>query len=485
VSDASSVSARVVERRESIMPHSTGSAGLLIAGATVLFGIFIRRAGYVNDGDGRSVCRVIFASTLPAVMARTFSTAVMDASASATVIAGFAFGATCVATSLTTSWAMRGGRKMEEITDDELIRMSRISREALVSGSAIGLNLGNFAYPLTEILFGKLALTMMVVFDATNQIFLLVIAHAIYTYKSSLVANSTEAKGASTRHAIWESVRKSLRKQATNPCLVACVATVLYRLAYGSGGFPPRIDAMLEFLANANKPLALLALGILFEPNLQKEELRELACALCRRYGSSMLCCAGVLATMGPVLGTVGSAVVVMATLSPLPLLTVTYAMEFGLNVPFAAMIVNYANVLSAVIVAALAAFGVSYSDPVALAPKIAVAGTLMLGTGALIRRSEVRASRSCTIETTATAFAHSRANRRFASVSVESTITPSLGGLTRSVQLHSNRACVSAPRAAFRTTASSVALGHARRRICAQNVIKLRASSGASTVFV
>ena len=46
---------------------------------------------------------------------------------------------------------------MEQITDDELIRMSRLSREALVSGSAIGLNLGNFAYPLTEILFGQLA----------------------------------------------------------------------------------------------------------------------------------------------------------------------------------------------------------------------------------------------------------------------------------------------------------------------------------------
>jgi hypothetical protein len=199
-----------------------------------------------------------------------------------------------------------------------------------------------------------------------------------------------------------------------------------------------------------------------------------------------MLCCAGVLATMGPVLGTVGSAVVVMATLSPLPLLTVTYAMEFGLNVPFAAMIVNYANVLSAVIVAALAVFGVSYSDPVALAPKIAVAGSLLLGTGALIRRSEVRASRSCTIETPPTAFAHSRANRRFASaVSVEKTPAPSLGGLTRSVQLRSNRPRVSTPRAAFRTTASGVALGHARRRIYAHNVVKLRASSGASTVFV
>ena len=68
---------------------------------------------------------------------------------------------------------------MDEITEDELVKMSRRSREALVTGATVGLNLGNFAYPLAEILFGRLALELTVVYDATNQIFLLVVAHVI------------------------------------------------------------------------------------------------------------------------------------------------------------------------------------------------------------------------------------------------------------------------------------------------------------------
>ena len=147
------------------------------------------------------------------------------------------------------------------------------------------------------------------------------------------------------------------------------------------------VDAFLKFLADANKPLALLALGILFQPNMAKEDLRELACALARRYGAAMLCASAVLATMGSTLGTVGAAVVVLSMLSPLPLLTVTYAMEFALNVPFAATLVNYANVVSAFIIFLLSK--VLFENPVALAPRLAVCGVLVFGAGALIRGAE------------------------------------------------------------------------------------------------
>ena len=121
---------------------------LALAASCVLFGAALRHLEYVTDGDGRSLCRIIFCTTLPAVMARTFATARMDASARAVACAGMVFGAACVLTSLTTTRAMRRGRSMDEITEDELVKMSRRSREALVTGATVGLNLGNFAYPL-------------------------------------------------------------------------------------------------------------------------------------------------------------------------------------------------------------------------------------------------------------------------------------------------------------------------------------------------
>lgn len=357
---------------------------LALAASCVLFGAALRHLEYVTDGDGRSLCRIIFCTTLPAVMARTFATARMDASARAVACAGMVFGAACVLTSLTTTRAMRRGRSMDEITEDELVKMSRRSREALVTGATVGLNLGNFAYPLAEILFGRLALELTVVFDATNQIFLLVVAHVIYTVHTAKIDPSSRAEGDAS---IWGSVKQSLVRQSRNPCLLACAGAAAYRAMYGAGGFPPMVDAFLKFLADANKPLALLALGILFQPNMAKEDLRELACALARRYGAAMLCASVVLATMGSTLGTVGAAVVVLSMLSPLPLLTVTYAMEFALNVPFAATLVNYANVVSAFIIFLLSK--VLFENPVALAPRLAVCGVLVFGAGALIRSAE------------------------------------------------------------------------------------------------
>lgn len=357
---------------------------LALAASTVFFGAALRHLNYVTETDGRSLCRIIFSTTLPAVMARTFATAHMDASARAVAWAGVAFGAACVAAALTTTRAMRRGRAMEEITSDELVKMSRRSREALVTGATVGLNLGNFAYPLAEILFGQLALELTVVFDATNQIFLLVIAHVVYTvYTAKIDPSSRTERDVS----IWGSVKQSLARQSRNPCLLACAGAVAYRAMYGVGGFPPVVDTFLKFLADANKPLALLALGILFQPSMAKEDLRELACALARRYGAAMLCASVVLATMGSTLGTVGAAVVVLSMLSPLPLLTVTYAMEFALNVPFAATLVNYANVVSAAIIFVLSK--VSFENPAALAPRLAVCGALALGVGAIIRGTE------------------------------------------------------------------------------------------------
>ena len=118
-------------------------------------------------------------------MARTFATARMDASARCVALAGCAFGCACVLVSLTTTRAMRGANARS--SGDALIEMSRRSREALVSGAAVGLNLGNFAYPLAEILHGARALELIVVFDATNQVFLLIVAHAIYTWRCSKI----------------------------------------------------------------------------------------------------------------------------------------------------------------------------------------------------------------------------------------------------------------------------------------------------------
>ena len=353
-------------------------APLITALAVVAFGAALRAGAYVTDADGRALCRVIFATTLPAVMARTFATARMDGTNRAVVVASAAYGAACVASSLLL-WRARPRRGARALGDgDGGGGGDGASRDALLAGAAVGLNLGNFAYPLVDAAFGAAGLTMVVVFDAVNQFYLLVVAHAIYTYASAAAAaaaavtTSSSSSLSLTFRALRASVKRSFAKQARNPCLLACVGTVLYRVFYGSQGFPPALDAFLALLASANKPLALIAIGILFQPRLEREDARDMARALARRYAYSMACASGTLFTLGSSLGSVGCAVVSMAMMSPVPLLTVTYAMEFSLNVPFGATLVNYANIASAALVISLAY--ASYASPVVMAAKLACA---------------------------------------------------------------------------------------------------------------
>jgi len=354
-------------------------APLITALAVVAFGAALRAGAYVTDADGRALCRVIFATTLPAVMARTFATARMDGTNRAVVVASAAYGAACVASSLLL-WRARTRRGARALGDGDGGGGGGgdgASRDALLAGAAVGLNLGNFAYPLVDAAFGAAGLTMVVVFDAVNQFYLLVVAHAIYTYASaasaaSAVTTSSSSSLSLTFRALRASVKRSFAKQARNPCLLACVGTVLYRVFYGSQGFPPALDAFLALLASANKPLALIAIGILFQPRLEREDARDMVRALARRYAYSMACASGTLFALGSALGSVGCAVVVMAMMSPVPLLTVTYAMEFSLNVPFGATLVNYANIASAALVISLAY--ASYASPVVMAAKLACA---------------------------------------------------------------------------------------------------------------
>ena len=201
-----------------------------------------------------------------------------------------------------------------------------------------------------------------------------------------------------------------------------------YRAVWGAGGFPPAIDGFLAFLASANKPAALLALGILFQPNMARDEARDMVCALARRYGASMLCASAVLYTMGSTLGSIGSAVALMAMLSPLPLLTVTYAMEFALNVPFAATLVNYANLVSGAMIAVLA--HVSFANPVALAPNLAAFGAATLGFGALVRRADRGAGGATKRASgvTASCFDPRRSRRRWHRCAVSGFAAPARG---------------------------------------------------------
>ena len=176
----------------------------------------------------------------------------------------------------------------------------------------------------------------------------------------------------------------NVKKQLLSPCLLAMFAAVALRNGLGLG-LPGPAVSFLSSLAVANKPLALLALGVLFEPALRGGQLRDVASLLALRYGAGLLLGAALLAkfaSAGPaVLG-----VVLAALISPVPLLTVTYAVEYECDVGLGAAAVNAANFCSFALLMAVA--NADLSSP-ATVRAFAAAGAALAALGAFGARRD------------------------------------------------------------------------------------------------
>ena len=305
---------RPFDSRSHLPPMVIGEANarLALAVSTIAFGYFLRRIGLVDVEVGKALLKVLFNATLPSVLLMTFASLTFDATSVAVSLCALGQAAVLFLAHL----AFRGkGRAPKEI--------------ALLAGSCVGVNLGTFCYPLVEAVWGMDGLTRVVLFDAVNQWSLLIIAPLIY-------ASSTAGDDFSPSRAL-----ANVKKQLVSPCLLAMFAAIALRLADLT--LPSPVTAFTSSLAVANKPLALIALGILFDPRLKDGQLRDIASLLALRYGASLTLGAFIVAVASNV-GTAVLGVVLAALISPVPLLTVTYAVEYDCDVGLGASAVNAAN---------------------------------------------------------------------------------------------------------------------------------------------
>ena len=333
---------------DSAMSAADANKRLALAVSTIAFGYFLKRVGLVDVDVGKAMLKVLFNATLPAMLLMTFASLTFDATSVAVSLCAMAQAAVLLVAHL----AFKGTGRDPKDT-------------ALLAGSCVGVNLGTFAYPLVEAVWGTAGVTRLVLFDAVNQWSLLIVAPLIY---ASVIAGASfslvQALG-------------NVKKQLLSPCLLAMFAAVALRVL-GLGLTGPAVS-FLSSLAVANKPLALLALGVLFEPALRDGQMRDIASLLALRYGTCLLLGAALVAKFaaaGPaVLG-----VVLAALISPVPLLTVTYAVEYECDVGLGAAAVNAANFCSFALLMAVA--NADLSSP-ATVRAFAAAGAALAALGA------------------------------------------------------------------------------------------------------
>ena len=224
-----------------------------------------------------------------------------------------------------------------------------------LAGSTVGVNLGTFAYPLVFAVFGDVGLRRVVVFDFFNQMSILVAAYVLFALSSRSSRSKNSGIDGEEKTQTKDVVLKAIKTQMFTPCLLALYFSIALK-AIPNASIPYVLDQFLGSLAVAAKPLALLSLGILFEPKMSKSEIGDVVTLLLIRYGSGLVIAATAIAfNMYQFIGASGLAVLTLALTAPVPLISIRYAKQFGLNSGPAATAVNASNAVSFVAILLLA----------------------------------------------------------------------------------------------------------------------------------
>ncbi|KAK3260256.1 hypothetical protein CYMTET_30775 [Cymbomonas tetramitiformis] len=330
------------------MESSAGSR-VAYALAYIVLGFFLKEMGIFKSEDGESLLRIIFTVTLPAVLMKTFVSVTFNASS--VTIMSIALCHSVIA--LGVGWL--------------LFRNLEKRDAALLAGSSVGVNLGLFVYPFAEAIWGLEGLIAAVTFDLANQWSILLTSYAMF--RQIALGGEGGLSGLA---------RTTFKRIISTPCLLAVYAALFLQVT--KLPLPGVVDNLLTPLATANKPVALLALGIMLNLNIRREQRQGLICLLGARYGVA-LGLAGLLALFFPAaLPPNLYAPVLVAICAPVPLLSVQYAVEFACNSGVAAAACNLTNVLSFGLLVAVSTCVPAYGVGVMGIPMLASSALCFIG---------------------------------------------------------------------------------------------------------
>jgi predicted permease len=205
-------------------------------------------------------------------------------------------------------------------------------RGILTMGSA-GWNLGLFAYPLIEGIWGWEGLTYAIMFDLGNSVINFMVNYGMGTYLSG-------------NHGTKNPYKHVLKKIFTLPPFQA----MLFGLAFNIFHIPvlPLASDILDTIAKGNKPMVLLLMGIYFSVRLPKIAFAKVFQVLGLRYvlGLSI----GLLLYYTVPFDFQYRNMLLICLILPAGMTLITYSDELNFDTGIAAAIVNFSMLISFVI---------------------------------------------------------------------------------------------------------------------------------------
>jgi predicted permease len=283
----------------------------LLSMLIIIAGYALKKMKLIGEQDGESLSRIIFNITLPALIINTFNTIVIDFSLILITIIGIVYGL---------FMALLGVLLFKN--EDRKTR-------GMLSMLVPSFNIGLFAYPLVEAIWGQEGITYFGMFDVGNSLVVFGVSYIVAGYYS---AESSDLKFTSISSKLLKSV----------PLLSYII---VFCLAVSDLHFPRIILDCTKILARANMPLSLLLLGVYLSFSLNAMYLKNIARILAVRYLMGLV--VGITFFFIMPFEKMFKYTMLIGFLLPIPTAVIQYAIEFDYDQKFVGTVTNITILVS------------------------------------------------------------------------------------------------------------------------------------------
>ena len=285
--------------------------------AVIAVGYCVKKLGYITEQDGKIISKLLMHTTFPALM--FVSTVRIQFKADLLFIP--LFGLVFSSLMLLIAWFV--------------FKKEENDMRGLMVMSAGGLNLGLFAFPIMQDIWGQEGLTFAILLDIGNTIVSFGLVYSIAQYFAAQRATSTPLTEGSLKKTILKKILQSLPFQAM--LLGLCINFLDIEL-------PNVVLNFLDVLAKGNKPLGLLLLGIYLNFGLKKHEIKAITQLLCLRYAWGLAVVALLYAYLP---ASVLRSILIVSIVLPIGLVVLPFSDELKYDSRVAGLAVNLSLVVS------------------------------------------------------------------------------------------------------------------------------------------
>ena len=222
--------------------------------AIIIFGFVLRKVGFFHADDFHLISKIVMRITLPAAIILSFSQKEIDATMLSLALVGLASGVIQMVAAFLLN--LQGSRVK---TSFEMLNHA-------------GLNIGNFTLPFVQSFIGTTAVIVTSLFDIGNAVICLGGAYGV-------AATVKDGSGFSLRR-----IGKALFSSVAFDIYILMVVLNLARVT-----IPAPVVSLAELIANANVFLAMLMIGVGFDPVLDRQHVFYIIKFLTTRYLLSAL----------------------------------------------------------------------------------------------------------------------------------------------------------------------------------------------------